>query len=188
MAIKIITGPATEPLSVQEAADYLRINDNTDPILPGLIRSAREYCEDYQGKKFITQTLELILDRFPCEREIEFKNCSPIQSVSSVKYYDTTGTEHVLDSSSYIVDIDSFVNRIALKYGKQWPTMQLQPINAVRIQFIAGYGTASNVPENVKQAMVLHMKILYDDYKPDEREKLEKARDALLGLRRVIPV
>ena len=176
-------------MTLTEAKLHLRVDgSNDDALLTSLIKQAREYCEDYQGKKFITQTLELVLDNFPCADYIEFKSCSPVQSVTSAKYYDTAGTEYTLSSGDYIVDADSFVAKIVLGYNKSWPNTILQPVNGVRIRFVAGYGEATAVPESVKWAMVLHMKLLYDDYKPDEREKLEKARNALLGMRRVVNV
>ena len=52
-----------------------------------------------------------------------------------------------------------------------------------------GYGdTPDKVPETLKWAMILQMKLLYDDYRPEEKTKLEEARNALLSMNRVIPV
>ena len=45
-----------------------------------------------------------------------------------------------------------------------------------------------DVPETFKQAMILQVKLLYDDYEPRLRERMELARDRLLGLERVYPV
>lgn len=193
MSLKVITPPASEPLSADEAKKYLRIDGtDDDTIITSLITQAREWCEDYQGKKFITQTLELILDEFPTQDYIEFKACSPVQSVATVKYYDTDNTENTFDSSNYFVDTDSFVNRIVLGYLKTWPTTTLRPANAVAIRFDAGYGGASTVPESVKLAMVCHMKLLGDgilfNLRPEDRKDLERARNALLGMRRVMLV
>lgn len=190
MAIKTIMPPAAEPLSLDEAKQHLRITDSdNDIIISSLIVQAREFCEDYQNRKYITQTLELVLDGFPNCNYIEFLNISPVQAVESIKYFDTNGMEYLFEQSSYIVDTDSFVNRIVLGYGKSWPAITLQTANAVRIRLTAGYGDASNkIPETVKWAMILHMRLLYDDYKPDERAKLVEARNALLGMKRVIPV
>ncbi len=190
MALKIITLPAAEPITLEEAKQHLRVTGSDDDIiLLGMIKQAREFCEDFQNKKYITQTLELILDSFPGDNCISFKNSSPVQSVESIKYYDINGKEFIFDSSNYIVDRDSFVNRIVLGYCKLWPTVQLQPVNGVRIRFTAGFGdTGENVPETVKWAMVFHMRLLYDDYKPDERAKIEEARNSLLGMNRVIPI
>ena len=174
-------------MSLEEAKQHLRIDgDYNDFIISSLISQAREYCEGYQNRKYITQTLELVLDSFPLEDNIEFKSCSPIQSVTSVKYYGADGTEYTFAAENYIVDTDSFVHRLALKNNASWPSVELQSINAMRIRFIAG-SSASAVQESVKVAMVLHIKLLFDDYRPDEREKLESARDASLSMNRVVP-
>lgn len=190
MALKIITPPVAEPITLEEAKQHLRITGSDDDIiLLSMIKQAREFCEDFQNKKYITQTLEMVLDSFPKDNYVSFENCSPVQSVESIKYYDTSGQEYIFDAGNYIVDTDSFVNRIVLGYCKLWPTVQLQTINAVRVRFTAGFGnTGVDVPETVKWAMILHMRLLYDDYKPDERTKIEEARNSLLSMNRVIPV
>lgn len=190
MALKIITPPAAEPITLEEAKQHLRITGSDDDIiLLSMIKQAREFCEDFQNRKYITQTLEMVRDYFPEDNCISFKNCSPVQSVESVKYYDAGGQEYIFDSSNYIVDTDSFVNRIVLGYCKLWPTIALQTANAVRIRFTAGFGDkGADIPETVKWAMILHMRLLYDDYKPDERTKIEEARNSLLSMNRVIPV
>ena len=215
MALKMITPPTVEPLSLAELHQHLRIDTTDDDlILTSLIAQAREYCEAFQNKKYITQTLELVLDHFPFwyhrtdrmfwagvssqviyphtylhrHDYIEFKQCSPVQSVTSVTYYDQNGLPNILDPSTYILDTDSFVARLALAYGKSWPDIQLQPVNAVRIRFVAGYGgTSASVPDTVKWAMALHARILFDDYNPGEKGKLEDARDSLLTMNRATP-
>lgn len=190
MAIKVISEPVVEPISLEEAKLHLRVTDNdSDLIIESMIIQARQFCENYQNRKYITQTLELVLNSFPNENYIPFMSCSPVQNIQSVKFYDTETQEHTFDSNNYIIDKDSFVNRVVLGYCKLWPLIPLQPANAVRIRFTAGYGDyASDVPATVKWAMILHMRLLFDDYKPDERTKLEETKNALLGMNRVIPV
>ena len=188
MRLKIITPPATEPLTLIESKGHLRISGtDDDAIITRLITQAREYCEDYQGKKYITQTLEAYLDEFPTG-SIEFRDCSPVQSIASIKYTDKDGIVNTLSVSDYSLDGISFINKIDLNYNKNWPTTTLKPTNGIVINFAAGYGVAAAVPETVKWAMVLQMKLLYDDYRPDERAGLERARDALLGMNRAVPV
>ena len=129
MALKVITPPTAEPITLEETKQHLRISGSDDDIiLLSMIKQAREFCEDFQNRKYITQGLELVLDSFPEYNYISFKNSSPVQSVESIKYYDATGQESVFDFSNYIVDRDSFVNRIVLGYCKLWPIVQLQPI------------------------------------------------------------
>lgn len=177
-----------EPLSLTEAKKRLNISGaDEDALVTSLIKQAREYCEDIQNRKYLTQTWEMVLDDFPIG-ELEFHDCSPVQSITSVKYTDKDGVESTFAATNYILDNDSFVNRLVLKDNISWPTVTLQVVNGVRIRFVAGHEQASDVDETIKWAMVLQMKLLYDDYRPEERIRLEKARNSLLGLRRVIPV
>lgn len=188
MALKVIAPPVSEPLTLDWVKQQLGIDSDLafDYVLNNYIKQAREYCEDYQNKKYITQTLELILDEWP-EGAIEFTDCSPLQSVVSLSYTKSDGTTVTEALSNYLVDADSFVGRLVPKLGS-WPSEQLQAINAVRVRFIAGYTDVSLVPESIKSAMMLHIKLLHDDYRPDERLRFETARNNLLGLRRKVPV
>lgn len=190
MAIKIINPPVIEPITLNEAKQHLRVDGNDDDILiMSLIKQAREYCENYQNRKYITQTLELVLDSFPQGNAIIFYNCSPVQKVESIKYYDVNRQEYLFDESNYISDLDGFVGRVVLNRGKHWPIVELQSVNAVRVRVVAGYGDSGDkVPEAIKWAIILQMKLLYDDYRPEEKTKLEEARNALLSMNRVIPV
>lgn len=190
MAIKIIIPPAIEPITLEEAKHHLRVDGNDDDLLiKSLIKQAREWCEDYQNRKYITQTLELVLDTFPNGNAIVFNSCSPVQKVESIKYYDENRQEYLFNENKYIADLDSFINRVVLNRGKHWPIEELQSVNAVRVRVVAGYGDSGDkVPEAIKWAIILQMKLLYDDYRPEEKTKLEEARNALLSMNRVIPV
>lgn len=66
MGLKLITPPAIEPVSLPDIKQHLRIDsDLEDAVLSGFITAAREYCESYQNRVFITQTWDLFLDDFP---------------------------------------------------------------------------------------------------------------------------
>lgn len=190
MAIKIINPPSVEPITLEEAKQHLRVDGNDDDsLIMSLIKQAREWCENFQNRKYITQTLEFVLDTFPNGNAIVFNSCSPIQKVESIKYYDENRQEYLFDESNYIADLDGFVNRVVLNRGKHWPKIEFQSVNTVRVRVVAGYGdTLDKVPETVKWAIILQMKLLYDDYRPEEKTKLEEARNALLSMNRVIPV
>lgn len=158
MQYKIITPPTTEPLTLGEAKQYLRLTDSTiyedtaeDATIAGLIIAAREYCENYTGRALMSQTIEAYLDRFPCG-DIELPR-PPLVSVTSVKYKDYTGAETTLTAETdYIVDVDSPVGQIVLPYGKTWPVAALYTVNPIKIRYIAGY---SLPPKTMKLAMLL---------------------------------
>lgn len=124
-----------------------------DTLLLAFITTAREWCEDYQNRVYITQTWEWALDKFPQEKIIKVP-LPPLKSIVSIKYYDTDEKEHDFSSDNYLEDLISNQGRISLAYNKSWPTTILRPINGVIITFEAGYGdVGSDVPKKTKQAI-----------------------------------
>lgn len=215
MALRVVTAPTAEPVSVDDAKLYLRIDgDDDNSMVSALIVAAREYCEAFQNRAYVTQTLELTLDHFPHHRfrplmyDLPFYEearsvrqkrhhhnmikllMPPIQSVATITYTDDTGVTTTLDPSTYIVDTDTEPGRIVPVHGQHWPNVCLQPINGVRVRYVAGYGdTAAAVPSAVKQSMMMLVDHWYEN-----REAVGKVGDevalavkALLTLQRVVP-
>lgn len=55
MAIKIITPPVIEPITLEETKLQLRIMDSeNDIVLLNMIKQARGFCENFQNRKYIT--------------------------------------------------------------------------------------------------------------------------------------
>lgn len=134
-----------------------------DDLLTALITAARQDCEKFQNRRYITQTWELWLDAWPDKDFIEIP-LPPLQSVSSIKYYDTEDTEATFSSDDYFVDTKSEPGRVSLNYGESWPSTTLRPANGVCVTFVAGYGDeASDVPRNIYQAILLLLGHLYEN-------------------------
>ena len=163
MAIKVVTPPAVEPVSTSEAKAHCRVDISDDDTLIGsLIVGARAYVEAFVNRAMVTQTLELVLDRFPMGNTLALP-MPPLQSVTSVTYYDESGTGATLSSSQYLVDTDSHPGWIVLKDGYTWPSTTLQAANGVRIRFVAGYGLAASVPQMYKQAILMMVGHYYEN-------------------------
>lgn len=162
-----------------------------DTLLTALIQAAREYVEGYQNRALCTQTWELVLDSWPVRDSIEMPK-PPLQSVSSIKYKDKAGAESTWADTNYIVDPDSFLGRVVLADGISWPTATLYPAGGIRIQFVAGYGLAADVPQTTRQAMLLLIGFWYENRETvnirNISAELPFATKALLDLNRVIPV
>ena len=154
MAIKIITGPVTEPITYDEAKLHLRV-DTDDEInsIERLIVSARQQAEHETKRALITQTLELGLDCWPARIELPHP---PLASVTSIKYVDTAGTVQTMDAADYLVDDHQEPARIVPAYGKVWPMIRRQP-NAILVRYVAGYGAAEDVPQAIKSWMLLRI-------------------------------
>ena len=126
-----------------------------DGLIQGMIVAAREWCETFTRRAFITQSWKQYLDAWPCGDEI-LLYFGRLQTVASIKYKDVAGVQATLDPSTYIVDSDSEPGRIVLAYGKSWPSGMLYPVNPIEVEFTCGYGaTAASVPQSIRNAMLL---------------------------------
>ena len=132
-------------------------NTTGDPLLNMLIAAARQHAETLLKRYLITQTIDYYLD---CFDSWEIK-LPPLQSVTEITYVDTDGVTQTIDSADYLVDAVSVPARITPAYGETWPIPRTQN-NAVKIRFIAGYGAASEVPQCIKNWMLMRIKTLYE--------------------------
>lgn len=124
------------------------VNTTSDPMLGMLITAARSIAEQRTARAFITQTWELLLDVFPT-KEIEI-GMLPLQSIASVKYYDSDGVLQTMDTADYVLDIDAVPGWLLPAYNVTWPATYAIA-QAVIIRFVAGYGAAgSSVPAEIR--------------------------------------
>lgn len=151
-ALTIVTEPTAEPVTVDELKTHLRITQSAhDVMLAGLITGARIKYERANGRQLITATWKLELDGFP-EDGVIYMPRPPLQWTGNthVKYWDTSGVQQTLvKDTDYVGDITSEPGRIRPAYSTVWPTTR-DIMNAVEIQFDAGYGAAADVPELIK--------------------------------------
>lgn len=197
MALKVITPPAAEPVTLEEVKTDLRMDQTMtdfDNTLNDLIIAAREEAENYLNRAIFTQTLELSWDNWPdrtrkeghyyCNIQHPFELLKPpIQSVTSVSYTDKDGNIASMDLSNFIIDLDG--SRMALRSDINWPLVTLQSINAFRVRYIAGYDDITKVPKQIKQAIRLYVAHRFNN--PDDNN-IPDAFYNLLSAERVMPV
>lgn len=151
---RVVTAPAAEPVTVQEAKSYLRVPelDTDDLEIERLIRTARRQVERDTNSSLFNTVWDYAFDAFPCDGVLPLPR-GPVVSVTSVTSYDTAGVSAVLDTDQYTVDTMS--GRLFLAEDGVWPTdIRLQWAGVVR--YTAGYGTdAETVPEELLLAIKL---------------------------------
>lgn len=161
MTLRLITGPAAEPLSLAEAKLHLRVDSSDeDALITACIVAARQQAEHITGRSLVTQTWERVLDGFPAA-EIEL-GVPPVQSIASIVYADATGATQTLSSAAYVLDDVRVPGWVLPAAGTSWPATA-DGINTVRVRFVAGYGNAAAVPEGIKAWMRLHVGALYEN-------------------------
>ena len=160
MALNLIQAPAAEPITLAQARLHCRVDGTDEDELLGIyISAARSQCEALTGRALITQTWELSLDAFPAG-EIRLGKAQAL-SIVSVKYIDPNNILQTLSSAAYALDAATSPGWLLPVSGYTWPITK-EVVNAVRVQFTAGYGaTAASVPASVRQWMLVTVAALY---------------------------
>ena len=137
------------------------VNTTSDPMLSMLITAARRVAEDRTGRALITQIWEQVLDEFPAN-EIQI-SMMPIQSIASVKYYDTDGVLQTMDAANYTTDVDTIPGWLLPAVNVDWPSTY-DMSQAVIIRFVAGYGSAgSSVPAEIRMWISAQVAAAYNN-------------------------
>lgn len=166
--IRVVCTVAANPIDF--GIDVITGNYQTsdDTYISALITTAREICEEYQGRSYITRTYELTLDAFPCDY-IDLP-MPPAIAISSITYTDSDGTVNTWSASEYQLDATGFVGRLSPAYGYSWPTATLRELAGVKITYTAGYGaTAASVPGRAKHAIMMLVGELYENREDTDR-------------------
>ncbi len=150
MNLRLITAPSEEPVSVETAKLFLRVDGSQDDaLIAALLKTARETGEGLARRAFVTQTLELTCDTWPANAVLPLWR-PPLQSVTSVKYLDRQGLESTW--TDYRVDTHSEPGKVLFN---SLPSVSLQETGAITVRFVAGYGLAVAVPEQLKNGILL---------------------------------
>ena len=158
--LTLVAAPAAEPISTAEAKTHMRVDDSNSDTLIGLyITAGRRVTEELYGLALVTQTWDLEMDRFPAaDRTNPYAAIEPprppLQSVTSIGYTDTNGASQTFSSSKYVVQDTSRAQkgRIVPAYGEAWPATR-DIVGTVTVRYVAGYGLAAAVPEDIKTAL-----------------------------------
>lgn len=158
--VTVVTPAAEEPVTLDEAKAHCRVEITADDsLITALIVAARQVVETLTKRCLVTTTFDLTLEYFPpgpalqqSSGRIRIPN-PPLQSVTTLKYYDSEGTLATWDASNYRV-LAGTPGSIVPVYNEDWPTIREQP-EAVVVRYVAGYGDAEDVPQSLKQAVLL---------------------------------
>lgn len=176
-AHRLVTAPAVEPVSADELRTMLKedVSELGDSEAERLIASARQFIEELSGIALITQTWELVLDRWPGYGEpwwdgvreghiSELRGNAkpvalpryPLQSVNAVSTFDLNDAETVVSVSAvFNIDLAARPGRMHLKAGQTWP-IATRNFDAIRVRYTAGFGDApADVPPVLRDAVLM---------------------------------
>ncbi len=188
-SLHVKTAPLGEPITRAEAKRHLRVDSDItteDVLIDGLIQAAREWAENYCRRSFVKRTYELRMDCFPDEIRLPR---GPAIGVTSISYLDSGGSTATMSAANYQVDIYSTPPRIQTVFGGTWPVPQTGKLNAVTVEYTAGYDTGSpdndygeNVPQAIKSALLLIIGHLFENRELAAERQLFEAPFAVKAL------
>jgi len=180
-ALKVITEPTIEPVTIEEAKLAIGIDDDEDDVrIEGLIQAARIFAEDFCDLRIMSQVVERSYDHWPAA--VIHLDVWPLQSIDSVKYDDTASpvAEQTLTvDEDYYADTTTEGGRVVSVSG--WPSHAAQP-NPIRIRMTAGYASQKLVPESLKSGIKAYVVYLFEQ----NCDLRQVAKDILRGSRRKV--
>jgi len=196
-AVSVATKAALPPVTSAEMKSHLRVDfadDDTD--VAAAVLAATAFIERQTGVALVTQTWRYGLDSFTgkthnqsrsgasrlfgyvyqygtCDNIIELPGW-PIQSVTSVNYYDGDGTAQTVDANEYRVDLNREPVRIF--HDTNWPTSESRS-GAVWVDYVVGVAVADVAPDLLAGVKLMAAHLF------ENREAVGEKMDALpLGI------
>ena len=185
-----VTPPDITPVSLADVKAHLRVDHTEDDAMIGaLLTAATERVAGWSG--ILGRCLvELTWQQdFSCFADCLRLPLAPALSVDSSTYFDGENAQQTLDASVYALFSDSRSPYVGLKPDQSWPGSYSRR-DAISVTFKAGYATTpesgelpaqSAVPEPIKLAIILQVKLNYDPLEPAVRESYQRAIDALVA-------
>lgn len=154
LTISRLVEQVDEPLELSDIKAFLNIESTADDdLLHSMRLEVRDYLERVTHRQFMTATLLYALDCFPCQKTMFSIPRPPLQSVTSIQYYDSNNVLTTWPTTEYGVDSLSEPGRIFLLPGHRWPSTYRIP-NAIRITYLAGWDSAEAIPARLKSLML----------------------------------
>ena len=153
MAVRIVSGPTVEPVTLAEAKAQCVVEHTADDaFLSALIQASRDHGEALTRRSWAPQVLAQIVPDFPTGGvKLPF---GPVTAVDHIKYMDTADVEHTLVSTEYTFDPHPVIAAVYPKVS--WPT----DATRVELQYQAGWA-AVDFPHALKQWLLVRVATLY---------------------------
>lgn len=159
MGLTLSVAPTEQPVALGEVRSHSRILTTAeDSDLEAYLKAATDQAQVILRRQLCAATYVLKLDSF-CDRNysdgwmIELP-LPPLVSVTSITYIDSAGATQTLATDRYIVGISTEPGRITPAVNYTWPETQSGRMESVSITYVAGYGTAAQVPWGIKVAIM----------------------------------
>ncbi len=173
MALKIVTEPDGEPITLEDIKSQLRLDiDDDDRWLRQRIKAARQFIEGQTRRRLRQCTYDYYIDYgypfYDGYPRIDLP-VNPVQSVTSIKYETGASPMPTLAADQYQVVDRNYGSFIVPAYGVTWPSVRNVP-NALIVRFVAGDNDA--IPEPLVTAMAMLVAHWYENRQAVEAKEM----------------
>jgi len=162
---QVTVDPSALPVTKGDVKKFVRIDDertDDDSLIDALIPTVVNQGEAYTNRCFVTRTVtgqfsELFESQFEAWPYIQLRR-APLVAVTSVKILVSDVLTDV-DADDYDVKDTAGFARILFK-ADLTADETAYPLQVV---FTAGYGTAADVPDDIKTALMAHIGYFYEN-------------------------
>ena len=157
--LELVTAPVAAAISLGDAKAHLRITSTAEnDIISRIVSAATGYVESALGRSLISTTWRERFERFPVSGmlSVPLQRC-PLASVTTIKYYDTDGTQQTWSSDEYHVFTPrETIGSVRLGADYTWPNTETARPYPIEVEYIAGYGDAATaIPAELLVAVYL---------------------------------
>jgi len=154
MIPQLITAPSVLPVSLAEVKSHLRIDHALDDaLLTVYLTAAINYIDGFSGilgRALCTQTWQ---QRYSEWGDLRLE-LLPVSSIAQIAYMPESGAEVTVSAANYTLDSDEFGSFVRFSENYTFPALSTDP-EPIRVQYIAGYGSAASVPSPIKAAIMI---------------------------------
>ncbi len=151
-ALRLVTPPASEPLTLSQAKAFLRVEHTADDdAITRAITTARQFAEQYLRAALLPQSWDYIVAN-PRECTLHLP-LGPAQTITSVTLTDAAGGTSTMDNANYRLSVDGFAVIFA----------NVPTVEKVTVRYSASsYATAGDVPAVILQGMLHHIAVMME--------------------------
>ena len=162
MSSILLSGPAVEPISLDDAKAFLKVETaDDDDAIAALIAGARVHVEAQTRRALLTQSWRLVRDAWPGDGRIAVVP-APLQALTAARVYTLDGSTQAIDPASFT--IDAAAAPAVLAFGASPPPAPGRMTAGIELDVRVGYGDAADaVPADLRQAIRMLLAHWYEN-------------------------
>lgn len=162
MSSILLSGPAVEPVTLDDAKAFLKVETaDDDDVIAALIAGARVHVEAQTRRALITQSWRLIRDAWPADGRVPVLP-APLRQLSAARAYRLDGTTQAIDPAGFIIEVGAAPAVLTFANGALPAPGRVAA--GIELDIVAGYGdAATDVPADLRQAIRLLVAHWYEN-------------------------